>query len=95
MKRAIDLGTPQHSSELRRLRTHPRIHGAWEMGDGVAMGAELQGLRSIANDRSVVNHGPGQLLLSDSFMIMVCNKHDRLHNYRGSITVTPNLGFNV
>ena len=46
------------------------------MGDGVAMGAELQGLRSITNDRSVVNHGPGQLLLSNSFMIMVCNKHD-------------------
>ena len=41
MKRAIDLGTPQHSSELRRLRTHPQIHGAWEMGDGGAMGAEL------------------------------------------------------
>ena len=76
MKRAIDLGTPQHSSDLRRLRTHPWIHGAWEMGDGGAMGAELQGLRSITNDRSVVNHGPGQLLLSNSFMIMVCNKHD-------------------
>ena len=46
------------------------------LGDGGAMGAELQGLRSITNDRSVVNHGPGQLLLSNSFMIMVCNKHD-------------------